>query len=34
MPEGTKKAKERMKIEGEASSFWEKMNQMMKSREI
>jgi hypothetical protein len=32
-PKGTKKAKERMKIEGEASSFREKMDQMMKSRE-
>ena len=32
-PEGTKKAKERMKMETEAASFREKMDQMMKSRE-
>ncbi|KAK1682360.1 hypothetical protein QYE76_043208 [Lolium multiflorum] len=32
-PEGTKKAKEMMKIESEASSFREKRDQMMKSRE-
>ena len=32
-PEGTKKAKERMKMEAEASSFREKMDQMMKSRD-
>jgi hypothetical protein len=32
-PEGTKKAKLRIKMEGEASSLREKMEQMMKSRE-
>ena len=32
-PEDTKKAKERMKMETEAASFREKMDQMMKSRE-
>ena len=32
-PEGTKKAKLRMKMEGEASSMREKMEHMMKSRE-
>uniref|UniRef100_A0ACD5V4R2 Uncharacterized protein n=1 Tax=Avena sativa TaxID=4498 RepID=A0ACD5V4R2_AVESA len=32
-PEGTKKAKLRIKIEGEASSLREKMEHMMKSRE-
>ena len=32
-PEGTKKAKERMKVEAETASFKEKMDQMMKSRE-
>ncbi|KAE8806708.1 putative methionyl-tRNA synthetase [Hordeum vulgare] len=32
-PEGTKKGKQRMKMEGEASSLREKMEQMMKARE-
>ena len=32
-PEGTKKAKERMKVEGEAASFKEKLDQLMKSKE-
>ena len=32
-PEGTKKAKQRVKLEGEASSLREKMEQMMKARE-
>ncbi|KAE8807543.1 hypothetical protein D1007_16080 [Hordeum vulgare] len=32
-PEGTKKGKQRVKIEGEASSLREKMEQMMKARE-
>ncbi|KAE8781512.1 DNA mismatch repair protein Msh6-1 [Hordeum vulgare] len=32
-PEGTKKGKQRVKMEGEASSLREKMEQMMKSRE-
>jgi hypothetical protein len=32
-PEGTKKAKLRIKMEGEASNLREKMEQMMKSRE-
>ena len=32
-PEGTKKAKQRVKMEGEASSLREKMEHMMKSRE-
>ena len=32
-PEGTKKGKQRVKMEGEASSLREKMEQMMKARE-
>ena len=32
-PEGNKKAKERKKLEGEASSLREKMGEMMKARE-
>jgi hypothetical protein len=32
-PEGCKKAKERMKVEGEAASFKEKLDQLMKSKE-
>ncbi|KAE8771095.1 DNA mismatch repair protein Msh6-1 [Hordeum vulgare] len=32
-PEGTKKRKQRVKMEGEASSLMEKMEQMMKARE-
>ena len=32
-PEGNKKAKERMKLEGEASSLREKMGEMMKAKE-
>jgi hypothetical protein len=33
-PEGSKKAKERMKVEGEAASFKEKLDQLMKSKEV
>uniref|UniRef100_A0ACD6AB32 Uncharacterized protein n=1 Tax=Avena sativa TaxID=4498 RepID=A0ACD6AB32_AVESA len=32
-PEGNKKAKERVKVEGEAASFREKLDQLMKSKE-
>ncbi|XP_051229962.1 uncharacterized protein [Lolium perenne] len=32
-PEGNKKSKERVKVEGEASSFREKLDQLMKSKE-
>jgi hypothetical protein len=32
-PEGCKKAKERMKVEGKAASFKEKLDQLMKSEE-
>jgi hypothetical protein len=32
-PEGCKKAKERMKVEGEAASFKKKLDQLMKSKE-
>ena len=32
-PEGNRKAKERMKVEGEAASFKEKLDQLMKSKE-
>ncbi|KAK1630069.1 hypothetical protein QYE76_004384 [Lolium multiflorum] len=32
-PEGSKKAKERVKVEGEAASFKEKLDQLMKSKE-
>ena len=33
-PDGTKKGKERMKMEAEASSLWDKLDHMVKSNEI